>query len=106
MYQSIAASRVPRRACFLCIAFKDYFNNHLKTLYKSLFTRFQNSLPSKTNDSLIYFKIVMSDDMSASPTSDNLGLTNEDSIYQNYTASEVLVQVSMRVNSLPGVDGD
>ena len=42
----------------------------------------------------------MSDDMSASPTSDHLGLTNEESIYQNYTASEVLVQVSKHVKFL------
>ena len=46
----------------------------------------------------------MSDDMSASPSSDHLGLTNEESIYQNYTASEVLVQVNMCINSLAGVD--
>ena len=39
----------------------------------------------------------MTDDMSASPTSEYLGLTNEESIYQNYTASEVLVQVNMCV---------
>ena len=42
----------------------------------------------------------MSDEMSASPSSDHLGLTNEESIYQNYTASEVLVQVNMCVVQL------
>eukprot|EP00092_Neocalanus_flemingeri_P005590 GFUD01006022.1.p1 GENE.GFUD01006022.1~~GFUD01006022.1.p1 ORF type:complete len:176 (-),score=67.94 GFUD01006022.1:254-715(-) len=34
----------------------------------------------------------MSDDMSDSPSSDQLALATEESIYQNYTASEVLVQ--------------
>jgi hypothetical protein len=48
----------------------------------------------------------MSDDMSASPTSDHLGLTNEESIYQNYTASEVLVQVNLCTNSLAGADDE